>query len=102
MAVALRLRRDGSKGNPYYRVVAADKRSPRDGKFIEILGNYDPMKKGDEQNYEIDLEKAEDWLSKGAQPSDTVKSLIRKARKAQSLYTAGHLYFRLPSQNRGT
>ena len=80
MAVALRLRRDGAKDRPFYRVVAADQRFKRDGRFIEIIGNYNPLKDGDD-NFELDLEEAEEWLSKGARPSDTVRSLIRKARK---------------------
>jgi len=84
MAVALRLRRDGSKDRPYYRIVATDSRARRDGRFIEIIGSYNPMEgdKGGDGKYEVDLEKADKWLSNGAQPSDTVKSLIKKARKA--------------------
>ena len=79
MAVALRLRREGSKDRPYYKVVAADSRAKRDGRYIEVIGKYDPMQEGPAT---IDLEKAEKWLSTGAQPSDTVRSLIKKARKA--------------------
>ncbi len=78
--VAIRLRREGAKGRPYYRIVVADSRTRRDGRFIEIVGNYDPGKTGDD-NFNIDLPKVEDWISKGARPSDTVASLIRKARK---------------------
>ncbi len=73
------MKKEGSKGRPYFRIVVTDDRSPRDGRFIEIIGNYDPMKDG--ENYKIDLEKAEEWISKGAQPSETVKSIIKKARK---------------------
>lgn len=80
MAVSIRLRREGSLNNPYYKIVVADQRSPRDGKFIEIIGNYDPKKAG--PNSQIDLTRAEYWVSKGAQPSDTVRSLIKKAKKA--------------------
>lgn len=80
MAVAIRLRRDGTTKRPYYRVVVADSRSPRDGKFIELIGNYDPKKTEDNSN--LDLSRAEYWISKGAQPSETVQSLIKKARKA--------------------
>ena len=80
MAVSIRLRREGSLNNPYYKIVVADQRSPRDGKFIEIIGNYDPKKAGD--NSKIDLDRADYWVDKGAQPSDTVRSLIKKARKA--------------------
>jgi small subunit ribosomal protein S16 len=78
--VAIRLRRDGTTKRPYYRVVVADSRSPRDGKFIELIGNYDPKKEGANSN--LDLSRAEYWISKGAQPSDTVASLIRKTRRA--------------------
>jgi small subunit ribosomal protein S16 len=79
MAVSIRLRREGAKNRPYYKVVVADRRSPRDGKFIEIIGTYDPTKPGD--NSSIKLDRAEYWLSKGAQPSDTVRSLIKKSKK---------------------
>ncbi len=79
MAVAIRLRREGARNHPFYRITVADQRSPRDGKFIELIGHYDPKKKGD--NFAIDLERAEYWLSVGARPSQTVKSFITKARK---------------------
>lgn len=78
--VTLRLKREGSKDRPYYRVVATDSRSRRDGRFIEAVGTYDPMKKAD--NTKLDLEKVDRWISQGAKTSDTVKSLIKKARKA--------------------
>ena len=78
--VSIRLRREGSLNNPYYKVVVADQRSPRDGKFIEIIGNYNPRKEGDNTN--IDLTRADYWIDKGAQPSDTVRSIIKKTRKA--------------------
>jgi small subunit ribosomal protein S16 len=78
--VRIRLRREGSLNNPYYKVVVADGRSPRDGKFIEIIGNYDPKKTGANSN--IDLTRADYWVGKGAQPSETVASIIKKARKA--------------------
>ncbi len=77
--VSIRLRREGSLNNPYYKVVVANKRSPRDGKFIEIIGNYDPKKAGSNAN--IDLGRADYWIDKGAQPSETVRSLIKKVRK---------------------
>ncbi len=80
MAVAIRLRREGSLNHPYYKVVVADQRSPRDGKFIEIIGNYDPKQKGD--NSTIDLARADYWIKCGARPSDTVRSIIKKARKS--------------------
>jgi len=78
--VALRLQRKGSKNQPYYKIVAADKRSPRDGRYIEQIGTYDPMVEG--ENWKIDLEKADKWLSTGAQPSGTVSDIIRKAKKS--------------------
>lgn len=76
MAVKLRLKRAGAKRNPFYRIVAADSRAPRDGRFIEIIGYYDPTKQPAE--VKIDQEKAEKWLANGAQPSDTVRSLLSK------------------------
>ncbi|MSR64543.1 MAG: 30S ribosomal protein S16 [Verrucomicrobiae bacterium] len=80
MAVAIRLRREGTKNVPYYRIVVTDSRSPRDGKFIEKIGTYDPKKKG--VNYVVNLDRASYWVSKGARPSDTVRSIIKKAAKA--------------------
>jgi small subunit ribosomal protein S16 len=79
MAVSIRLRREGTKNRPYYRIVVADSRSPRDGKFIEIIGTYDPKQTG--QNSSFNIERAEYWISKGAQPSDTVRSLIKKQKQ---------------------
>ena len=76
MAVKLRLRRMGSKKRPFYRVVAADSRYQRDGRFLEVCGYYDPMEKPYKVN--IDREKIFDWLGKGAQMSDTVEGLLRK------------------------
>ena len=75
MAVRMRLTRVGSKKNPVYRVVVADSRSPRDGKFIEIVGRYNPQQ--DPSLIEFDEEKVKDWLSKGAQPSGTVERLLK-------------------------
>jgi small subunit ribosomal protein S16 len=77
MAVRLRLTRVGSKKNPIYRVVAADSRSPRDGRFIEIIGRYNPQT--DPSTIELDEAKVKDWLAKGAQPSDSVAKLIKAA-----------------------
>ena len=74
MAVKIRLRRMGAKKAPFYRLVVADSRSPRDGKFIEELGYYNPITKPEE--VKIDAEKAKKWLAEGAQPSDTVKALF--------------------------
>ncbi|AYV34832.1 30S ribosomal protein S16 [Erysipelothrix rhusiopathiae] len=76
MAVKLRLRRMGSKQKPSYRIVAADSRAPRDGRFIEIVGYYDPTTSPAE--VKVDAEKALKWLSVGAQPSDTVRSILSK------------------------
>jgi small subunit ribosomal protein S16 len=78
MSVSIRLRREGTTNRPYYKVVVADSRSPRDGKFIEIIGTYDPVKEG--HNSTLKMERIEYWISKGAQPSDTVRSLIKKNR----------------------
>ncbi len=77
MAVRMRLTRIGSKKNPIYRVVVADSRSPRDGRFIEIVGRYNPQT--DPSTIELDEAKIKDWLAKGAQPSDTVARLFRNA-----------------------
>ena len=76
MAVKLRLRRMGAKQKPFYRIVAADSRSPRDGRFIEIVGTYNPIKTPAE--IKVDEEKALNWLTKGAEPTDTVRSLLSK------------------------
>jgi len=74
------MKRVGAKNAPVFRIVVADGRSPRDGKFIEQLGTYQPLKKGD--NFTMDLERVKYWVSKGAQPSDTVASFIKKATRA--------------------
>lgn len=76
MAVKLRLKRMGSKQKPFYRIVAADARSPRDGRFIETVGTYDPIKGKDVVT--IDEEKALKWLNNGAQPTDTVRNILSK------------------------
>ena len=75
MAVKLRLTRVGSKKNPIYRVVAADSRSPRDGKFLEIVGKYNPQT--DPSTIDLDEAKIQDWLSKGAQPTEAVARLLK-------------------------
>ncbi len=82
MSVSIRLRREGTTNSPYYKVVVADSRSPRDGKFIEIIGTYDPKKQG--HNSTLKLDRIEHWISKGAQPSDTLRSLIKKNTKLAS------------------
>ena len=76
MAVKIRLRRMGAKKAPFYRVVIADSRYPRDGRFIEEIGYYNPLKSPAE--VVIDGEKAKQWISNGAQPTDTVKALLKK------------------------
>ena len=76
--VKIRMRRTGCKNHATYRIVAADERSPRDGKFLEILGWYDTAMK--ENNFQLDLARVDDWLKHGAKPSETVASLIRRAR----------------------
>src|SRR2546427_9198339 len=80
MAVKIRMKRVGAKNAPVFRIVVADGRSPRDGKFIEEIGTYQPLKKG--SNFTLDLARAQYWLSHGAQPSETVASFIKKASKA--------------------
>lgn len=79
MAVAIRLRREGARNHPYYSIVVADQRCPRDGKFIEIIGKYDPKVEG--ENYTLKLDRAEHWIGCGARPSRTVGSIINKVRQ---------------------
>lgn len=76
MAVKIRLTRLGAKKKPFYRIIVADSHSPRNGRFIEIIGNYDPTKEPAVVN--VDEEKAIDWMMKGAQPTNTVRSLLSK------------------------
>ncbi len=80
--VVIRLSRKGCKKRPFYRVVAADQRCPRDGKFLEILGTFDPLKEQD--NFNVDLEKAKSWIKNGAQPSQTVAALLKNAGMGQA------------------
>ncbi len=77
MAVKIRLKRLGSKKNPFYRVVVADERSPRDGRFIEEIGYYNPLT--DPVDIKINAEAATKWLNNGAQPTETVRSLLKKS-----------------------
>jgi small subunit ribosomal protein S16 len=77
--VVIRLRREGTKNRPFYRVVAADQRFRTTGRFLELLGTYDPLQKGD--NFNLKLPEIDAWIAKGAQPSETVASLLKKARK---------------------
>ncbi len=74
--VKIRLRRMGAKKAPYYRIIVADSRSPRDGRFIEELGTYDPSADG--EKIKVDMERAKYWISNGAQPTDTVRGLLKK------------------------
>ena len=83
MSVKIRMKRVGTKNTPVFRIVVADGRSPRDGKFIEEIGTYQPLKRGD--NITLDLERAKYWISKGAQPSDTVASFMKKLGKAAAV-----------------
>jgi small subunit ribosomal protein S16 len=78
--LAIRLRRTGSTKRPYYRVVVADSRSWRDGRFVEVLGHYDPRR--NPAVVKIDADRAEYWIGKGARPSDTVRSMLKKQKKA--------------------
>ena len=77
MAVKIRLKRIGAKKSPFYRVVVADERSPRDGKLIEEIGYYNPLT--NPADIKVDAEKATKWLANGAQPTDTVRSILKKA-----------------------
>ncbi len=79
--VKIRLKRVGAKKQPYYRVVVADERSPRDGRFIEEIGSYNP--RTDPADIRIDVDKAKSWLSRGAQPTDTVRALLKKSGAIQ-------------------
>jgi small subunit ribosomal protein S16 len=77
MAVKIRLRRMGAKRAPFYRIVVADSRYPRDGRFIEEIGTYDTTK--NPADIKVDVEKAQQWLKNGAQPTDTVKAILKKS-----------------------
>ncbi len=80
MAVKIRLKRMGAKKKPFYRVVVADSRSPRDGRFIEEIGTYNPLTNPAE--IRLDIEKVDKWIGNGAQPTDTVRALIRKYKES--------------------
>jgi len=80
--LSIRLRRTGTTKRPYYRVVVADSRMTRDGRFVEVLGHYDPQR--DPVVVKIDAERASYWMGKGAQPSDTVRSLLKQQAKSAS------------------
>jgi small subunit ribosomal protein S16 len=79
MSTRIRLRRIGRKKIPLYRIVVADQESPRDGRFIEILGTYDPKGSTPAEKVKVDAEKARQWIARGATPSDTVQSLLKQA-----------------------
>ena len=82
MPVRIRLRRVGTKNVPAYRIVVADGHSPRDGRFIENIGTYDPQKATN--NFKVDVERAKFWIGRGAQPSNTVRSILKKAEHTAS------------------
>ncbi len=88
MPVRIRLKRIGTKNTPVFRLVVADGRSPRDGKFLEEIGTYNPLKAG--ENFTVDLERANYWIGVGAQPSETVASMIKKAAKAAAAVPAAN------------
>jgi small subunit ribosomal protein S16 len=78
MSVKIRLRREGRKGQPSYRIVVAHSESPRDGRFVDMIGHYFPRNKDDKQ-FDVDVELAKSWLKKGATPSETVHSILKRA-----------------------
>ena len=84
--VIIRLARSGAKKNPYYFITVADERRPRDGAFIERLGFFNPSASGNEERLRIDLEKIEEWISKGAQVSDRVNSLVKEAKLTPAFF----------------
>ncbi len=84
MAVVIRLARFGSTHAPKYRVTVADKRFWRDGRFLEVIGQFNPHPRGKEQGLKIDVARAEEWIKKGAQPTATVKKLIKQAATAKA------------------
>ena len=89
MSLKIRLTRGGTKKRPYYRIVVADARAPRDGRFIEKIGSYNPMLPKDAQRVVLDLEKAKAWIAKGAQPTDRVGRFIHDADASAWAWTAG-------------
>ena len=82
--VTIRLARHGSKKNPFYHITVADKAASRDGRFVERIGFYNPVAKGQAESLRLDLDRVDHWLSVGAQPSDMVANLIKQARKANA------------------
>jgi len=81
MALRIRLQRHGNRHNPYYRIVVAESSARRDGRFVEWIGTYDPRRKNSQHEYQVNLERVDYWEKVGAKPSETVRSLIRKARR---------------------
>jgi len=79
--VTIRLARHGAKKNPFYHITVADRRAKRDGRFIERVGFFNPMARGQEEQLRVDLDRVDHWLSEGAQPSDRVRQLVKQARK---------------------
>ena len=88
MATRIRLRRVGRKKVPLYRIVIAEQESPRDGRFIEVIGTYDPKGKTSADKVQVDAEKARQWIARGATPSDTVQSLLKQAGVFKAATTA--------------
>lgn len=82
--VAIRLRREGTKNRPFYRIVAIDHRKARDAAYLENLGTYDPLLKNDKEKAKVNLAGVDAWIAKGAQPSERVAYLIKKAREAEA------------------
>lgn len=87
MPVTIRLARHGAKKKPFYRVVAADSRFPRDGRFLEVLGTYDPRNKASGLN--LKMEKIQEWISHGAEVSDTVRKVMRQCKRQQKTQETG-------------
>ena len=88
MALKIRLQRGGSTHNPVYRIVVAESLSRRDGRFVEVLGHYAPKAKGQDKDYALKLDRADYWIGVGAKPTDTAKSIIRRARSDSSALSA--------------
>ncbi len=86
--ITIRLSRHGAKKTPFYQIVVADKTAKRDGRFVERLGFFNPLAKGQSERLRLDLARAEHWLSVGAQPSDRVAALLKEARKAGAVQDA--------------
>ena len=82
MALKIRLQRHGNRHSPYYRVVVAENTARRDGRYVELIGTYDPQNKAEDRQWKLDLERVDYWEKHGAKPTETVRSLIRRARRA--------------------